>query len=96
MLPTDAPWWNGNTSLSEGARSRFESLGSSMNRVKYNFSVPPERVEAEWTVWPWVEKNKHTWAFVYYLKRRGDKVLVGLTENRMRVAVKRLKRFKVG
>ena len=46
-------------------------------------------VEDEWDCWRNADNNKHTWAFIHYLKRQGDEVAIRYDEEMIDIAVKR-------
>lgn len=60
-----------------------------MTEKRFNFGVPDQEVEDRWVVW-WDQPNdKHTWAFIYYCKRKGDKVYVKGDRRTVHVGLKR-------
>jgi hypothetical protein len=45
--------------------------------------------DPEWTIWKAQPHNKHTWAFIHYLRRRGDKVIARSDFLFIDIAIKR-------
>ena len=57
-------------------------------RKTYNHQAEGD-FDADWTVWEAQPNNKHTWAFIHYLRRRGDKVIVRSDYIFLDIAIKR-------
>jgi len=57
---------------------------------QYNFSVSDQELaDDEWRCWTEQANNDHTWAFIHYCRRSGNKVYVKGNAEVLNVAIKR-------